>query len=264
MHDAIKIAIGAGATAALALLAHGPLGKGAAFVAMLQHRAGDALVAHGLSAQGLHFQTSPLSRAAILGDTLPDARRSEAAAIVNAVPGVAFTRWGDGTMATAGAPISETEDAGPEPRFSAPVAAEVDNDSAPHAPAEAEQSPEVARCQDGIDKAVAGRALLFRSGSAWLNPTSRRIIADVAATLKACPALMLEIGGHTDSRGSEAVNKAMSDERARRVRDELIAQGVSANAVTARGYGSAVPLQRNNPLAPANRRIAFTVTKGGN
>lgn len=259
MHDAIKIAIGAGAAAALALIAHGPLGKGRAFIEALQHRAGDALVARGISAQGLSFQSAPLARVAILNGALPEASRADAAAIVNAVPGVAFTRADKGARPMAGATIADTAE--PEPRFSAPVAPDADIPTTQPTPS-AGAAGDAARCQDGVDKAVAGRMLVFRSGSAWLNPQSRRIVADVAAALKGCPGMTVAVGGHSDGHGSETVNKAMSQERARRVRDALIEQGVPAGAVTARGYGSSVPLRPDNPLDPANRRIAFTVTKG--
>jgi len=129
--------------------------------------------------------------------------------------------------------------------------------SAPATPLAANQ------CQRTIDTALAGRVMSFRSGSAWLNPQSNAMIADVAAALKRCGGYALEVGGHTDNNGNEGVNRAMSQERANRVRDALIAKGIPAGALKASGYGSARPLRTGNTLDPANRRITFTVTRGG-
>ncbi len=103
----------------------------------------------------------------------------------------------------------------------------------------------------------------FRSGSAWLNPQSNKMIDDVAAVLKRCRVYGIEIGGHTDGNGDEGVNRTMSQERANRVREALIAKGVPAGAVAARGYGSGRPIRPGNTLDPANRRISFTISRGG-
>lgn len=259
MRDAAKIATGAGLAVLLAWFAHGPVGKGAAFVDGLRQSAGIALAAQGITTLSADFSTHPLSRVATLNGAPDSASSSNAAAIVNAVPGVSFTRWANGPAANI--LLSDENDMVPHASIApgnavAPV-------SPPTVATAKPASPEVVSCQDGVNQAVRGRSLNFRSGSAWLNPESRRIIKDVAATLKSCKGMSVEVGGHTDGRGNEGVNKILSDERAKRVRDELIAQGATANAVTARGYGSGAPIRTGDTLNPANRRIAFTVTKGG-
>ncbi|MBT2186221.1 OmpA family protein [Sphingobium nicotianae] len=123
--------------------------------------------------------------------------------------------------------------------------------------------PSANPCQRSIDAALAGRVMSFRSGSAWLNPQSNKMIDDVAAVLKRCRAYGIEIGGHTDGAGDEGVNRSMSQERANRVRERLIARGVPASAVVAKGYGSSRPIRAGNTLDPANRRISFTISRGG-
>jgi OOP family OmpA-OmpF porin len=119
------------------------------------------------------------------------------------------------------------------------------------------------QCQKAIDGAVGGRVMSFQSGSAWLNATSLAIIKDVAIALKGCKGYTLDIAGHTDSVGDEGVNRIMSEERAKRVRDALVAKGIAGSAVSAKGYGSSRPIHAGQAADPANRRITFTVNGAG-
>jgi len=227
VQDRFKIAVGGGVAALLAIIAHGPLGMGAHFVAGLQHNADAALAEAGLSGVKVRFPSSPLSRTAIISGSAPGAEIRLAVAAVSGIKGV-------------GAVLTEAPPGVAEPQ---------------RASADA--------CQSSLNKAVAGRALSFRSGSAYLSPRSNRIIHDVATVLKACPTLHVEVAGHGNASGSAAINKAMSEERAKRVRDALIASGVPADALSAKGYGSSDPIKASDALSPANRRVVFTVSKKG-
>jgi OOP family OmpA-OmpF porin len=259
MNNAVKIAIGAGAAALLGWFAHGPIGMGAAFVSDLQRAAKAELAMRGISNVAVNFPADPLSRIAMLEGQPSGTDKNIANALVKSVPGIAFTQWvqapGAGAAAEGMAPAPEAHEAKKPAAVSLP--------SATAAVAAVSHDPAVSSCQDRVDKVVNGRMMNFRSGSAWLNAQSQRIVADLAGAMKNCPGMVLEIGGHTDGSGDEAINRTLSDERARRVRDALIARGVSANAITAKGHGSSAPLHRDNKLDPANRRIAFTIAKGG-
>jgi len=85
---------------------------------------------------------------------------------------------------------------------------------------------------------------------------------DVAAALAAQPALNVEIQGHTDSIGSAAYNLNLSQRRADSVRSYLVDKGVSAAALTAKGYGKTQPIASNDTAEgrAQNRRVAFAVT----
>jgi OOP family OmpA-OmpF porin len=69
----------------------------------------------------------------------------------------------------------------------------------------------------------------------------------------------MEIGGHTDSEGSESGNQRLSQQRADAVLAALRAKGLALPLVTARGYGESEPLADNGTSEgrAANRRIAF-------
>lgn len=259
MKYAPKIAIGAGLAGLLGWFAHGPAGNGAAFVQDLRERASIALAARDVTDVSVDFQTQPLSRVAILNGSLTAVNKSNAAGIVGSVPGVSFARWA-GHATPPGLPPAASPAAEPAHATTAlpkPISLSSNATRTPDATPKPPLASTAATsdCQSGIDKAVNGRVLSFRPGSAWLNPQSHRIIGDIAAVLKHCPGAAIEVGGYTDGSGSKAA-RAMSEERAKRVRDELIAQGAAANAVTARGHGA-------GSSGPASRRIAFTVVKGG-
>ena len=57
---------------------------------------------------------------------------------------------------------------------------------------------------------------------------------------------IVEIGGHTDSRGGDAYNMDLSQRRAETVINYLISKGVPADRLTAKGYGEAQPVASND------------------
>jgi OOP family OmpA-OmpF porin len=76
-----------------------------------------------------------------------------------------------------------------------------------------------------------------------------------------CPDASIEIGGHTDSDGSEAYNKRLSQSRASAVKSYLTNKGMSENRLTAVGYGELDPVANNGTKEgkAKNRRIEFKV-----
>ncbi|HWR76051.1 MAG TPA: OmpA family protein [Thiobacillus sp.] len=65
------------------------------------------------------------------------------------------------------------------------------------------------------------------------------------ATLKTWGDVDIEVAGHTDSRGSDKYNMNLSRQRAEAVRNFLIGKGVSADRLTAKGYGESQPVADN-------------------
>jgi outer membrane protein OmpA-like peptidoglycan-associated protein len=105
-------------------------------------------------------------------------------------------------------------------------------------------------------------SLLFSTGRADLAPQAREKLSRVAGILLAYPGLTIKVEGHADSTGKTAFNQKLSEQRAARVRDYLIGQGISPQAVMAEGMGDQHPLEDNDTLAgrQKNRRVDLIVS----
>lgn len=110
------------------------------------------------------------------------------------------------------------------------------------------------RAQDVLGK----NQIKFGPGASKLEGDAVAVVAELAAALKDCREIQLEIGGHTDSQGRAESNLALSQERADAVLIALSEQGVDTSEMTARGYGAAEPIADNGTESgrDANRRIA--------
>ncbi|MBK7705545.1 MAG: OmpA family protein [Acidobacteria bacterium] len=76
----------------------------------------------------------------------------------------------------------------------------------------------------------------------------------------------IEVGGHTDSDGTDDKNQKLSENRAKSVRDALVGKyGVNPNMLTEKGYGESRPKPGNQNRNPdekfQNRRIEYSVLK---
>ncbi len=107
------------------------------------------------------------------------------------------------------------------------------------------------------------RAIRFDVNKATLKPESISVIKQVKQYLAANASVKLEIGGHTDSDGSDDYNLDLSQKRAEAVKSQLVSMGIAAERMTAKGYGEKSPVDtKNTPEAKAtNRRVEFTIIK---
>ena len=123
-------------------------------------------------------------------------------------------------------------------------------------------TPEV--CLSRVDAVVAAQKIAFDPGKAAIAGGSSAVLDAIAAALKDCGGLRMEIGGHTDAQGSETGNKALSQARADAVLVALQARDVDTSAMRAVGYGESRPIADNTTEAgrEANRRIEFTLIGG--
>lgn len=98
-------------------------------------------------------------------------------------------------------------------------------------------------------------SVLFASGKYELLPIARSKLTDIAQALKDQGFKSITVEGHTDSRGAESTNLALSENRAMSVRTLLVSQGLDPSKVTSVGLGESRPIADNNsPEGRANNR----------
>jgi outer membrane protein OmpA-like peptidoglycan-associated protein len=104
--------------------------------------------------------------------------------------------------------------------------------------------------------------VLFDTGKYALKSGAREKLAKVAGILIAYPGLNIEVGGYTDNVGGDQMNQTLSENRAGSVRNYLVQQGVSSNAVTAKGFGNSLAVASNDSAAgrQQNRRVELLVS----
>jgi peptidoglycan-associated lipoprotein len=140
----------------------------------------------------------------------------------------------------------------PQSTVSATAGAEVpDGDalSSSSPPPPPEQFVEVPRLQD----------IHFEYDAHDIRPADAFILEENAAWLKANPATLVLIEGHTDERGTSEYNLGLGDLRASAAMRYLTAQGVPAAQMVAVSYGKERPLcaEHGEACWPQNRRAHF-------
>lgn len=98
----------------------------------------------------------------------------------------------------------------------------------------------------------------FATASAVLNWRSKVLLNHAAALLKELD-IKVEVQGHTDNRGSPALNKTLSEKRAEAVAAYLASRGVNRQNLIARGYGDEQPIADNQTVEgrARNRRVTL-------
>jgi outer membrane protein OmpA-like peptidoglycan-associated protein len=110
---------------------------------------------------------------------------------------------------------------------------------------------------------VVLRNVFFASGSAELKQESIPELNQLKSFLEDNPERGIIINGHTDNVGEEADNLALSEARAKAVRDYLASHGINPIRLGYKGYGESRPIATNEtPEGRAlNRRTEFEIVK---
>jgi outer membrane protein OmpA-like peptidoglycan-associated protein len=107
--------------------------------------------------------------------------------------------------------------------------------------------------------------ILFETGKSQLKPGAESNVRQIAAILNQYPDFKISVEGHTDSRGSDALNNRLSNERAASVRNALISGGIDAGRITSVGLGEGQPVADNATAEgrQQNRRVEVIVLGAG-
>ena len=111
--------------------------------------------------------------------------------------------------------------------------------------------------------AIVLKNIFFEYNKTNLLPASFEELDKVVDFMKESGVQLIEIGGHTDSDGSDKYNLTLSQGRAKSVVDYLISKGIDPSRLQAKGYGKSRPIDTNLTDAgkAANRRVEFFLIK---
>lgn len=166
----------------------------------------------------------------------------------------------DGYMDEDGCPeLDNDQDGVPDDRDECPDVPEIVN-----AIEDEDGCPDEGRIELKAGTVELDEQIRFVEGTAELDPASLPLIDELAAVLRATPAVRkVRIEGHTDNVGEEADNLRLSAERAEAVAAALADRGVDPGRLDARGFGEMYPLDTNNTEAgrARNRRVEFIIVE---
>lgn len=119
--------------------------------------------------------------------------------------------------------------------------------------------PNGAECVDRLNAIMQESEIGFEPNRAVIAGDPQPVLERLAETMRQCADFRIEIGGHTDSQGSEAFNAELSRARAQAVMAAMQGAGIDVGNMTVRGYGESRPIAENDTEAgrEANRRIEF-------
>ncbi len=119
-----------------------------------------------------------------------------------------------------------------------------------------------------VDEKFVIENVYYDFNKADLKPESYPALDEIVRMLNTYPNMSIELGAHTDSKGSDTYNMKLSEARAQSVVKYLVEKGIAAERLVAKGYGETAPVAPNeidgkdNPEGrEKNRRTEFKVLK---
>jgi len=95
-----------------------------------------------------------------------------------------------------------------------------------------------------------------------VDPIAAKALDRDGMILKENPDIKVEIGGHTDSLGSEMANQKISEKRAESAKKYIMDKfNISGDRIAVKGYGSKRPIadDKTKEGRAKNRRVEFKV-----
>ena len=100
-----------------------------------------------------------------------------------------------------------------------------------------------------ITKPVVIDNIFYDFDKATLRPESKKALDEMIKMLNDNPNVTIELGAHTDRKGSDKYNEKLAQRRAQSVVDYLIGAGIATDRLEAKGYGESVPKTINKKMA---------------
>ncbi len=114
-----------------------------------------------------------------------------------------------------------------------------------------------------ITQKVSSKAVQvqFETGSAVIKQASYAVLDDILKSAVVAEGLKLGVYGHTDNVGAPGANQALSENRAKAVRQYLIGKGLAAKRIESNGFGADKPIADNGTAEgkAKNRRVEIVL-----
>lgn len=112
-----------------------------------------------------------------------------------------------------------------------------------------------------VGSVIVLKNIFFDFDKATIRKESANELERLIKLLNDNPSIKIELGSHTDSKGSDEYNMRLSDNRSKSVVDYLIGKGIPATRLTAKGYGETKPIDTNDTDdgRQNNRRTEFKI-----
>ena len=125
------------------------------------------------------------------------------------------------------------------------------------------ESPQIQVSNESRGTVISVSDILFKTDSAALTPDLATSLTKFAEILHSSGEYKVTIEGHTDNRGPEAYNQALSEQRAENVMKFLLEKGIAAGRLSAAGFGMTRPIADNETAAgrKKNRRVDLVVSE---
>lgn len=121
-----------------------------------------------------------------------------------------------------------------------------------------------------VKKNIALKNIYYDYDKWDILPASIEELDKLTAFMIENPEVKVELGSHTDSRGTEIYNQNLSERRAQSAVDYIISKGIDKDRIIAKGYGESMPVNKcvdNIICTPQefrmNRRTEFYIPEFG-
>jgi outer membrane protein OmpA-like peptidoglycan-associated protein len=129
------------------------------------------------------------------------------------------------------------------------------------------------RIEIGLDLAKFIKPIYFDFNKSNIRKDAAKELDVIVRIMKENPSIKIELGSHTDTRGSDESNLSLSDRRAKSSAEYIISKGIDRSRITGKGYGEtklivsdaeieAMPAKEAQEAAhQLNRRTEFLIVE---
>jgi outer membrane protein OmpA-like peptidoglycan-associated protein len=119
----------------------------------------------------------------------------------------------------------------------------------------------VEMAQDEITEILKSKNINFVRNRARITKKGIETLNEIIVILKKVPDVKIEVRGYTDASGKRAINKWISEERAKSVRNYLGSSGINPVNIVAKGFGEEDLLYEDKPYSKLNRRVEIGIRR---